>query len=105
MARQERTMQYDLLIRNGLVVDGSGMPGFRADVGIKDAKVVEIGRLTGFATRVIDAEGMGVRPGFIAPHPPLDAQMPWAPSGTSEPQHGVTTVVMGNCGLTLAPTR
>ena len=96
-------MEYDLLIRNGLVVDGSGMPGFRADVGIKDGKVVEIGRLTGFAARVIDADGLVVAPGFIDHHTHLDAQMLWDPYGTSEPQHGVTTVMMGNCGLTLAP--
>jgi N-acyl-D-amino-acid deacylase len=98
-------MEYDLLIRNGLIVDGSGMPGFRADLGIKDGKVVEIGRLTGFAARVIDADGLVVAPGFIDHHTHLDAQMLWDPYGTSEPQHGVTTVMMGNCGLTLAPVK
>lgn len=98
-------MDYDLLIRNGRVVDGSGLPGFTADVGIRDGRVAAIGRLKGGAARTINADGLVVAPGFIDHHTHLDAQMLWDPYGTSEPQHGVTSVIMGNCGLTLAPTR
>jgi N-acyl-D-aspartate/D-glutamate deacylase len=98
-------MAYDLLIRGGRVVDGSGLPSYVADVGVKDGKVTEVGKLKDGATKVIDASGLAVSPGFIDHHTHLDAQMLWDPYGTCEPQHGVTTVVMGNCGLALAPVR
>ena len=98
-------MEYDLLFRSGRVVDGSGMPSYLADVGVKDGKIAEIGRLKGSAARTVDAEGLVVAPGFIDHHTHLDAQMLWDPYGTSEPQHGVTSAVMGNCGLTLAPVK
>jgi N-acyl-D-aspartate/D-glutamate deacylase len=97
-------MDYELLVRGGRLVDGSGVPGYLADVGVRDGKVVEVGRLKGSARRTIDATGLVVAPGLIDPHTHLDAQMLWDPYGTSEPQHGVTSVIMGNCGLTLAPT-
>jgi len=87
------------------VVDGSGLPSYVADVGVKDGKVVAVGKLNDGAARVIDAAGLAVSPGFIDHHTHLDAQMLWDPYGTCEPQHGITTVVMGNCGLSLAPTR
>ena len=98
-------MDYDLLVRRGRVVDGSGLPSFIADVGVKDGKVAEVGKLKGTAARTIDADGLAVTPGFIDHHTHLDAQMLWDPYGTCEPQHGITSVVMGNCGLTLAPVK
>ena len=98
-------MAYDLVIRGGRVVDGSGLPSYVADVGVKDGKVAEIGKIKESAAKTIDAGGLAVSPGFIDHHTHLDAQMLWDPYGTCEPQHGVTSVVMGNCGLSLAPVR
>ena len=98
-------MAYDLIIRGGRVVDGSGLPSYIADVGVKDGKIGEVGRLKDGAARTIDAHGLAVAPGFIDHHTHLDAQMLWDPYGTCEPQHGITSVVMGNCGLSLAPRR
>jgi N-acyl-D-amino-acid deacylase len=98
-------MAYDLIIRGGRVVDGSGLPSFVADVGVKDGRITEVGRLKDGAARTIDAAGLAVSPGFIDHHTHLDAQMLWDPYGTCEPQHGVTSVVMGNCALSLAPVR
>ena len=98
-------MDFDLLIKNGRVVDGSGLPAFIADVGIKDGKIAEIGSLMGSASRTIDAEGLVVAPGFIDHHTHMDGQILWDPYGTCEPQHGVTSIVMGNCGLALAPVK
>jgi len=98
-------MAYDLIIRGGRVVDGSGLPSFVADVGVKDGRIAEVGRLKDGAARTIDAAGLAVSPGFIDHHTHLDAQMLWDPYGTCEPQHGVTSVVMGNCALSLAPVR
>jgi N-acyl-D-amino-acid deacylase len=98
-------MAYDLVIRGGRVVDGSGLPSYVADVGVKDGKVVEVGKLKDGAAKTIEAASLAVSPGFIDHHTHLDAQMLWDPYGTCEPQHGVTSVVMGNCGLSLAPVR
>jgi N-acyl-D-aspartate/D-glutamate deacylase len=98
-------MDYDLLIKNGRVVDGSGLPSYVADVGIKDGKIAAIGRLQGTATRTIDADGLVASPGFIDHHTHMDGQILWDPFGTCEPQHGVTSIIMGNCGLALAPVK
>ena len=96
-------MAYDLLIRNGDVVDGSGGARYRADVAVQDGRIAAIGRLTGKADRVIDAEGHVVTPGFVDGHTHMDAQIFWDPIGSCSCYHGVTTAVMGNCGFTLAP--
>jgi len=98
-------MAYDLLIKNGRVVDGSGMPSFRADVGVKDGKIAEIGKLSGPATKTIDADDRAVSPGFIDNHCHYDAQVTWDPLCTFSPEHGATSVIFGNCSLSLAPVR
>jgi len=98
-------MAYDILIKNGRIVDGSGAPGFRGDVGIKDGKIVEIGKLSGPAARTVDAGGMVVAPGFIDNHCHYDAQVTWDPLCSYSCDHGATSVVFGNCSLSLAPVR
>jgi len=96
-------MQYDLIIKNGTVVDGSGMPRYRADVGISHGKIATIGKIRDRAKEVIDAEGHVVAPGFVDAHTHMDAQVFWDPLGTCSCWHGITSVVMGNCGFSLAP--
>ena len=98
-------MAYDLLIRNGRIVDGSGMPAFCGDVAVKAGKIADIGKLSGPAERTIDADGRVVAPGFIDNHCHYDAQVTWDPLCTYSCDHGATTVIFGNCSLSLAPVR
>jgi N-acyl-D-aspartate/D-glutamate deacylase len=96
-------MAFDLVIKNGVVIDGSGLPRYRADVGVRGGRITSIGRIRESAKDVIDAEGRVVAPGFIDGHTHMDAQIFWDPLGTCSCWHGITSVVMGNCGFTLAP--
>src|SRR6185437_4539684 len=96
-------MPFDVVIRNGTVVDGTGFPPFRADVGIVGDRIAAVGRIRERGDRQIDAEGHVVTPGFIDGHTHMDAQVFWDPLGTCSCWHGVTTVVMGHTGFTLAP--
>ena len=98
-------MAYDLLIKNGMVVDGTGAPAREADVAITGGSIAEIGRVSGGAATVIDADGLVVAPGFIDPHTHYDAQICWDSGLTPSSWHGVTSVVMGNCGVGIAPCR
>jgi N-acyl-D-amino-acid deacylase len=98
-------MAYDLVIRNGTVVDGSGLGSYPADVAVSGDRIAAIGRITERGKTEIDAAGHAVTPGFIDGHTHMDAQIFWDPSGSSSCWHGVTTAVMGNCGFTLAPVR
>jgi N-acyl-D-aspartate/D-glutamate deacylase len=98
-------MTYDLVIRGGTVVDGSGLPRYRADVGIRGDRIARVGIIHGRGREEVDARHRIVAPGFIDGHTHMDAQVAWDPLGTCSCWHGVTSVVMGNCGFTLAPCR
>src|SRR5258706_11077266 len=100
-------MDYDIIVRNGTVVDGTRLPRYRADVGIRDGRVVKLGRIPQDATagRVLDAIGCVVAPGFVDLHTHYDAQIHWDPYCTISGWHGVTSVVLGNCGFGFAPVK
>ncbi len=99
-------MAHDLVIRGGTVVDGTGAPARRADVAVDGDRIVAVGEVdAGSARQVIDADGRLVTPGFVDLHSHLDAQVGWDPTMSSSCWHGVTSVVMGNCGMTFAPVR
>lgn len=96
---------FDLVIKNGRIVDGSGLPAYTGDVAINDGRIAKIGKVDGAAAQTIDANGQAVAPGFIDPHTHFDAQLLW--DGACKPalEHGVTTIVPGNCSLSLAPLK
>ncbi len=95
----------DIIIKNGLIVDGSGLPAYSADLGIEDGKIVSIGKVGGDAKEIIDASNKVVSPGFIDPHTHFDAQLLWDGQARPALAHGVTTIVPGNCSLSLAPLK
>ena len=96
---------HNLVIRNGQIVDGSGSEPFVADVAVKDGMMVEIGTKLGPGKRQIDAAGLTVTLGFVDVHTHLDAQVAWDPDLTPISWHGVTTALLGNCGVTFAPCK
>lgn len=96
---------FDLVIRAGMVADGLGNPLFEADIAVRDGRIVEVGKVLGSAKEEIDARGLVVTPGFVDVHTHYDGQAMWDSRLASSSWNGVTTVVMGNCGVGFAPVR
>src|SRR5690348_6528067 len=94
---------FDLVLRGASVIDGSGRPRRRADVAVRDGRIAEVGEVHGNGRREIDVGGLVVSPGVVDIHTHYDAQLFWDPAATPSCLHGVTTVIGGNCGFTLAP--
>lgn len=98
-------MTYDVIVKDALIVDGTGKKAYGGDVAVKDGLIAAVGEVSGLATRIIDAGGQVVAPGFIDAHTHYDAQLMWDPTANPSTCHGVTTILTGNCGYTLAPVR
>ena len=96
---------FDVIVKNGVVVDGSGSPGYRGDVAIKDGKIAAVGQVSGEARTIVDAGGRVIAPGFIDPHTHFDVQLLWDGAARPALEHGITCVVPGNCSLSLAPLK
>ncbi len=96
---------YDLVIKNGMVIDGTGLPAYQADVAVQAGLIAKIGRIQESAAQLIDAQGKAVAPGFIDPHTHFDAQLLWDGAAKPALAHGITTIVPGNCSLSLAPLK
>ena len=97
--------QHDLVIRGGFVVDGSGTPGCDADIAVEDGRIIQIGDVSGTGTEEVDAKGKLVAPGFVDIHTHYDGQVTWGDALSPSSNHGVTTAIMGNCGVGFAPVR
>src|ERR1700753_81573 len=98
-------MAHDIVIRGGKIVDGTGAEPYSGDIAVKDGRIAEIGKVAETGAHEIDADGAIVTPGFIDLHTHLDAQIGWDPDLTPISWHGVTTALMGNCGVTFAPCK
>ncbi|MEK7215512.1 MAG: hypothetical protein AAB289_07955 [Chloroflexota bacterium] len=98
-------MAYDLLVKDARIIDGSGMPSFNGDIGVKDGRIMAMGKLTGQARRTLNAGGLAASPGVIDNHCHYDGQVTWDPLCTFSCYHGAATVIIGNCSLALAPAR
>src|ERR1700722_12757288 len=96
-------MTYDVIFKDARIVDGTGKAAYGGDIAVQDGRIAAVGEVSGSANRTIDAGGQVVAPGFIDAHTHYDAQLMWDPSANPSSAHGVTTVLMGNCGTTMRP--